>query len=262
MVVPTLGDRLDYLDLSLKSILNQAGARPLVVVVALDPSGELRTLCAQYPRVVLQPQHGQGISSAINQGWQTHGAAAPYWAWLGDDDLLAPGSLRRTVTVLKADESVSAVYGKCVYIDAHGVAQFVLRPTALAPLVAAYGPNGIPQQGSVFRASSVERVGLLDESLKYSMDLDLFLRLRRDGRLHYVPEVVAAFRWHKDSTTVSNRLASNQEADVVRRRLQPRFAALARPWGIVGSGVGRSMRARSRGVDTNQWGASSGVRGT
>jgi hypothetical protein len=57
------------------------------------------------------------------------------------------------------------------------------------------------------------------------MDLDLFLRLRRRGRLIAVPRTLASFRWHPDSTTVRSEEASAEEADQVRMRYMPLPAA-------------------------------------
>jgi hypothetical protein len=53
------------------------------------------------------------------------------------------------------------------------------------------------------------------------MDLDLFLRLRRRGRLIAVPQTLASFRWHADSATVRSQSDSAEEADQVRMRYLP-----------------------------------------
>jgi hypothetical protein len=37
--------------------------------------------------------------------------------WLGDDDLLEPGSLTATVAALDADAGAVVAYGSCRYID-------------------------------------------------------------------------------------------------------------------------------------------------
>jgi GT2 family glycosyltransferase len=64
----------------------------------------------------------------------------------------------------------------------------------------------------------VRQVGLLDESLRYAMDLDLFLRLQDAGPVRYLPEALATFRWHPASTTVASSAASEAEARAVRAR--------------------------------------------
>jgi GT2 family glycosyltransferase len=77
----------------------------------------------------------------------------------------------------------------------------------------------------LIRRAAWEEVGGLDLSLRYSMDLDLLLRLRRLGPFVAVPSPVATFRWHTESLTVSQREASLAEAQEVKRR---QLGAIAR----------------------------------
>ena len=76
----------------------------------------------------------------------------------------------------------------------------------------------------LFRLADFFAVGGLDESLRYSMDLDLLLRLKRQGRLVDSGSEVSMFRWHPGSLTVSDRRASMTEAELVKRRYLPRSA--------------------------------------
>ena len=83
------------------------------------------------------------------------------------------------------------------------------------------GPQLIPQPGSLFRRSSFEQVGGLDESLKWAFDLDLFLKLRKVGKFGFLKEPLAEFRWHDGSLSVGSRQGSVDEASKVRRRHLP-----------------------------------------
>jgi GT2 family glycosyltransferase len=58
---------------------------------------------------------------------------------------------------------------------------------------------GIP--GAVFRRDLALAVGGLDESLWYTADWDLWLKLARAGTTVYVPRPLAAFRVHPESQT-------------------------------------------------------------
>jgi hypothetical protein len=83
------------------------------------------------------------------------------------------------------------------------------------------GPQLIPQPGSLFRRSSFEQVGGLDESLKWAFDLDLFLKLRKVGKFGFLKEPLAEFRWHEGSLSVGSRQGSVDEASKVRRQHLP-----------------------------------------
>lgn len=217
LVVPTLGQRLDMLDLALGSITDQRDISIDLTVVAKQLSPALQTQCIRHGARLLE-QSGSGMSQAINQGWSHSQRDSTYWAWLGDDDLLAPGALAAATQYLEDSRGTVMVFGRCLYIDEVGHPLWEARPTSAAVRLLRRGPDLVPQPGSVARASAIRQVGLLDEGLRFAMDLDLFIRLRSAGRIDYLPRRLASFRWHTGSTTVSSLDQSIAEAAEVRRR--------------------------------------------
>ncbi|NHC46354.1 glycosyltransferase [Motilibacter aurantiacus] len=218
VVVPTLGQRPDYLARTLASLAAQDEVELRVTVVA-PADAHAAAEQATSAGFEFLAQTGRGMSQAINQGWREGaGSDAEFWGWLGDDDLLTPGSLRAATAALRARPRASFVFGRCDYIDEAGEVLFEARPGPLAGRLLRWGPDLVPQPGSLARAEAVRRVGWIDESLRYAMDLDLFLRLKDVGPVAYVPRVLAAFRWHSGSTTVAGQDASAAEAREVRRR--------------------------------------------
>ena len=59
--------------------------------------------------------------------------------------------------------------------------------------------------------------GGYDESLRFAMDLDMFLRLRSRGRFVSTPRTVASYRWHPDALTVANAISARALAGDVYR---------------------------------------------
>lgn len=226
-VVPTLGRRPEYLKETLDSLLSQGHAGLSVLLVAPPDAVEVRaTATARDVRYLAQ--QSEGLGGAINEGWCAFGAPYEYWAWLGDDDTLTPQSTARAVTCLQSHPRASMVYGRCEFVDETGATLFVAHPSRLAARLMRWGPNLVPQPGSVARAAAVRRSGLLDEDLAYSMDLDLFLRLQEVGPVRYLPELLATFRVHPTSTTVASAGESNAEARAVRARTWTGRRALGR----------------------------------
>jgi glycosyltransferase involved in cell wall biosynthesis len=217
IIVPTLGARPEMLRASLSSVVSQGSVSVTAVVVAPSTASSVAALCEELG-VRFVAQASRGIGAAINYGWQLCGDQADYWGWLGDDDLLAEGSVAWSARALGTNPAAAMVYGDCEYIDAAGRRLFVARPTRWAASLLRWGPNLVPQPGSLARAAAVAAAKRLDESLRYAMDLDLFLRLQRVGPIVYTPRTLAAFRWHEGSTTVGATSNSEQEARYVRRR--------------------------------------------
>ncbi len=216
MVVPTLGTRPDHLRQCLASIRHQEVAGVDLVLVA-PASSEVEEVARDHA-ARLVPDPGRGISGALNAGFAAGVPGTDYVGWLGDDDLLRPGSLAATTAALDADPGASMAYGWCDYVDSAGNTVFSSRAGRLAARVITFAPNLVPQPGCLMRLADVQAVGGVDEDLELSMDLDLFLKLRRRGRLLAVPQTLASFRWHEDSATFRSQSASAEEADQVRMR--------------------------------------------
>ena len=227
IVVPTLGTRLALLDECLASIATQ-GVPADIIVVAPEVEG-LPEIAARHGARVLADPGSQ--PAAVNLGVS---AAAPHHAyvnWLGDDDLLEPGSLTATAGALDADPDAVLAYGACRYIDGSGQELWISRAGVWAPRILKWGPDLIPQPGMLVRRTAWDAVGGLDESMRFAFDLDLLLKIQPLGRFVDVGAVVSSFRWHADSLTVSDRTRSLEESERARRRaLSPTARRLAWTW--------------------------------
>jgi GT2 family glycosyltransferase len=164
---------------------------------------------------------GIGLARAINEGIRNFPAEIQSVSWLGDDDRLTTQSLSKASRTLEIESSAVFVFGQCQYIDGAGNPLWLNKSGKWTELLMLYGPQLIPQPGSLFRRSSFEQVGGLDESLKWAFDLDLFLKLRKVGKFGFLKEPLAEFRWHDGSLSVGSRQGSVDEASKVRRRHLP-----------------------------------------
>lgn len=218
-VVPTLGERVDTLGRALTSVRSQEGVRTRLVVVVPAAADEARRIAEDHDAVVVDDPK-RGLSAAVNAGIAAANGEV-YFAWIGDDDELHPNGLRTLVSMLEDDPGAVVAFGACDYMDDEGRVFAVSRAGKWARRVLAWGPDLIPQPASVTRLSAMRAVGPYDEALKYVMDLDMFLRLRKQGRYLATQTRVAKYRWHPDALTVANRDASISEADRVRRRHLP-----------------------------------------
>ncbi|MBC7591552.1 MAG: glycosyltransferase [Salinibacterium sp.] len=221
VVLPTLGDRLDTLRITLHSVNEQRIDLNLTLVVVAPPSATAaRELAASMGAVVVDDPK-EGISAAINYGLAAR-TVEKYYAWVGDDDLFRPKGLITLRSVLEASPDAVLAYGGCDYIDSEGRTITVSNAGRLATFLLAWGPDLIPHPGTMIKLDALEAVGGFDRDLKYAMDLDAFLKLRPYGPFVWTRRSVSAFRWHAESLTVANRLSSSREAESVKRRHLPR----------------------------------------
>lgn len=214
VVIPTLGERLETLGRTLSSVRDQVNVSVDVLLVAKTNSPALSVVADRYrARVIVHPGN---ISAAINIGFAQAAEVHRYVSWLGDDDLLRPSALATASALLESKPAAVVAYGSCDYVDLDGNLLFNRRPPPLAPMLLHFVPGLIKQETCLFRFSALQRAGGLDEQLRYTMDLDLLLKLHRLGPFVKTDRVLAAFCWHPGSLTIANRKASLLEAQNIQ----------------------------------------------
>ena len=215
IIVPTLGTRLDFLAQSLKSIASQDTPADIVVVCPKDATGA-RALAEQHLATVIDDPGS--LPKAINAGATQLQEHHEFINWLGDDDLLEPGSVSTTTRALDQNPQATVAFGACRYIDHSNNELWISRAGRWAPRILGWGPDLIPQPGMLVRASHWHAVNGVDESLSMAFDLDLLLKLKQRGPLIDSDAVVASFRWHTTSLTASDRSKNLEESEIVKRR--------------------------------------------
>ena len=211
VVIPTLGTRSRMLTECLNAA-RTSGADYLLLVSSVELPSELRNLADQ-----VIPDPGLGLAEAINTGMKNLPDDILYSTWIGDDDLFAERGLQILRDKLERNRKLSLVYGKCTYINSSGEQIGVNQTGQLAATILGFGPDLIPQPSSLFRLDDFKRVHGLDSKYKNAFDFDLFLKLKKIGKLEYVPELISYFRWHNDSLSVNQRWRAVKEASKVRR---------------------------------------------
>jgi hypothetical protein len=100
------------LDQSLNSIQNAVndGNVPFVVLVAPSSFDASKYLAEGKVNLTIQ-DNGLGLADAINSGFSAMPSQIEYMNWLGDDDMLSPGSLSITSSYLDKNPRSVLVFG-------------------------------------------------------------------------------------------------------------------------------------------------------
>jgi hypothetical protein len=190
VVVPTHnpGDLLIH---TLQSIWRQTVSEVQLIVVddgSSDGTPDLVRRLGQPVEVI--EQSNQGVSAARNAGLKL--ARAPYVAFLDQDDIWHPRHLERQMLHLEARPDVAAV--ACPYWFWHsgpdGLHHMPEWPSDPGANICVTRYEGWTYHlflldcwaltsGTLLRTDSVRQVGGFDESLPFSEDWDLWLRLSR-----------------------------------------------------------------------------------
>lgn len=169
-----------------------------------------------------------GQSHAVNKGWRR--ATGGILAFLNSDDVLLPGAVRSVVRAFERSPSVGIVHGDWIYLDEQGseLGRGQGRPTDFKRLLRDGQIRYIAQPASFYRADVVRRVGMLDESLHYSMDYDLLLRLARASQTMYLSLPLAGCRLHLSAKTSSFTESHWMETLAVQKRYGSRYVSKQR----------------------------------
>jgi hypothetical protein len=213
VIVPTIGERPQYLESTLKSI-REAGTSYIVLV---GRKGFDATAYQNSSLVDLYiDEDGPSVPNKINQGFRALPANIEYITWIGDDDLLAPESLDIATKALDGPDRPVLVFGHCQYIDSDGNDVLVKRSGSWAVPLLRFGPQLIPQPSAFFRRDAFEKVGGLSDKFQFAFDFDLFLKLTKLGQSVFIDQILSSHRWHTTSLTYSRRWDSVREASAVR----------------------------------------------
>ena len=213
VVVPTIGQRPQYIESTLRSI-REAGETYVVLVGREDFNGKIYADSGLVDLYVDEDE--PSLPGKINQGFRALPKEIEYITWVGDDDLLSRDALLRAVEVLERPEKPVLVFGHCQYIDSDGKDVLVKRTGSWAIPLLRFGPQLIPQPSAVFRRDSFEEVGELSQKYAFAFDFDLFIKLTKHGRAVYINAITSSHRWHSTSLTYSRRWDSVKEASAVR----------------------------------------------
>jgi len=216
----------NFLSQALKSIQNQS-FRNFECVVVDDGSNDEHFVYGEIQKMkderfrFLKKVNG-GTASAMNLGITN--STGRFICWLSHDDLYPAKKLEHHILNLGKQQSNVIQFGDWKHIDKKGnfLHESVCGPE-LKKIVSNIGPLErllLNANTCLFPREVFERIGLFDESLKYTQDYDFFLRAVLDGvQFKHVNQVLAYQRLHEGQATQS--LSVQEENNrIVRRILQ------------------------------------------
>lgn len=142
-----------------------------------------------------------GQSDAINKGLQR--AGGDIITWLNSDDLLLPNALHTVVELFDKHPQAWVVHGK-TRLFGEGFPTTEKGAPNPCPEALYLAKLPFPQPSAFFRREALQAVGLIDTSLHYGMDYDLFLRMYLQGRDFIgTTAILSGYRLHKDAKGVA-----------------------------------------------------------
>ena len=146
-------------------------------------------------------ERDSGQTSAINKGFkQSTGDAIN---WLNSDDMLVPGALRAVGEACMKFPKSEFWFGDFDVIDNKGQIMFSRKSPVFSYRQLLYGRQLSCQPAVFFRRHVLERIGFLDETFDFCMDIEFWIRaVRLRCKFQQLKKTLALARVHGKTKTI------------------------------------------------------------
>ncbi len=160
-----------------------------------------------------------GQTHAINKGL-AH-VTGDIFNWLNSDDVLEPGSLHHLAELYNRNPHKNLFIGRTRFFDVNGTIRNSI-PIVYKSVATTLGYGQVNQPAMFYKTNALTKLLPLDDNLRMCMDLDLWLRYLVEFGQNAICQsdyVLAGFRFHGDSKTMSAANPFRKERDVLYEKL-------------------------------------------
>lgn len=215
-----------FLEQTIRSVLDQGYPNLEYIIIDGGSTDGSVEIIKRYERHLSywnsSPDNGQ--ADALNKGFAL--ASGEVIGWINSDDLYCPTTLWQAGEWFNAHPEHDLFYGGLLLIN--GQDRIVDALWAGPPHLAYtyFVSLDIHQQALFWRRSLMNKVGLLDTDMRFSMDFDFILRLLLNGNAGRTKNYLGMFRLHQEAKTARLLEICVQENRVIKTRYESRFTPL------------------------------------
>jgi len=202
VVVPSYNHE-DYIEECILAIVNQTYKNIELIVIddgSTDHSREILERLQQQYGFTLICQENQGVSKTMNRAISLSGGK--YITGSASDDVMMPDKIEKQVGFMEENPAYDLIFGKVHLIDEKSkiIPGKVIHkpfpdPVKEIPFELLIDNDIIPAPSMMFRKSAWEKCGGYNENTILE-DFDLWLKIAYTGKIVYVNDYFACYRWH------------------------------------------------------------------
>jgi glycosyltransferase involved in cell wall biosynthesis len=217
-----------FIDLAIVSALGQT--YPNVEIIVVDDGSTMYAdkVLAFKDKVIYLGKANGGTASALNHGIRH--ASGQYVAWLSSDDLFYLDKIEKQLAFMQTTKSIIS-YTAFDEIDAYNhpfnfsAGKRFVRYVDFVKTWLDFDPiNGCTV---MMHKDLFSRVGYFDESLPYTHDYDLWMRvLLNRVPIHFMDDSLTMYRWHEQMGTKKHWPAIEKEIEMTKAKYREPMLAL------------------------------------
>lgn len=195
-----------YIEDTINSVLKFAKAIEFQYIIINDGSTDdtSEILNSFGDKIEVIHQSNAGESTAVNVGIE-NAKGDCCLVISADDPILTSKLFENVFDDFDRDSNLAAVYPDWQMIDEVGNPIKVIKVPDYSDELLIGRCRTLPGPGVIFRTSFAQQIGGRRSKWTFVGDYDFWLRLSRIGEIRHRPEVLAQWRYHPNSTSVTKR---------------------------------------------------------
>lgn len=202
IIIPTY-NCAKYIKKAIDSVLNQPYEnKELIIIDGGSNDNTVEILKSYSEKIKWISEKDSGQSDAINKGFKM--ATGEIVTWLNADDYYEPDIFEKINNEFEKRDII-LLYGKCRSIS---IKKTIINtpPKNITDTDMINKGNLIYQPSSFYKKTTVEEIGLLNSSLNYWMEYDLFIKLLKKGDSYLLNEILTNFTIREDQKSNSKNI--------------------------------------------------------
>jgi glycosyltransferase involved in cell wall biosynthesis len=218
VMIPTYNPRADYLEETLKSVLQQDPGPDKMQIEVIDDGSTDDTACEITRRIGTGRVmfHGESENKGLANNWnRCIERACGHWVHiLHQDDIVLPGFYERLFDGILCNPNIGMAFSRFAIIDAtgHWSGLGPLESTTLGVLDDWLERVGtglrLECPAAVVKRETYERLGGFNAALTSALDFEMWVRIAAHTSVYYEPQILAGYRWHgQNESAIQERSA-------------------------------------------------------
>ena len=199
-----------------------------IIVDGASTDGTLHILKKYGNKINWVSEPDNGETEAVNKGFKI--ARGEIIGWVSSDNTLELDAIKKVVSFFKEHPEVDMVSGGANIIDKSGkFLEVIYSPKVFSVkrLIRKFGSYGMLEPATFIKKNVLEEVGMLDPSIKYAIEMDLYIRIGMKYNVAHIPPILANVRFHPEATSLRKSKEVKAEGHMLGKKyLEPSIANL------------------------------------